>query len=221
MQLLITIPRSGSHLFAQMMQFKMIVTFQKGKAKPEELPPSVEHTMQVLNRFRSTGRYWLHLPFQDTYIPFVQKAERTFLLLRDPRDIVISCAHIVDQLPSIGLNYYLEDGRRFRDLSMSKRINYLIDTMQPLFQWFEYWRLFGIETLHFEDYIERPEWLFEKLSHLGYGTVDEIRERAAYQHPYHFRNGKAENWKTEMTATQKKKANQNFADFIDAWKCDE
>jgi len=218
MHLLITVPRSGSHVFGRMLQCKMIVTFQKDTTAPKFLSKPKSEIQKIISKLptRRPYRFWLHLPHDTDYELPVSMCEKSFLLLRDPRDIIISHAYIVDKIPTIGLNYIIGDVR-LTDLHVSKRIDFLVDNIRPMLEWFEGWRLFGLRTLHYEDLILSPFKIYRELSALGYGTVTELQSRAMVKEKHHFRKGIVGDWKNEFSPKQQRKAFENFGDIIEKW----
>jgi len=202
-EILLTVPRSGSHVFGQMMGAQMIVTFRKGQAIPEQLPMEKREILEILAGLDPEGRYWMHLPYDVDYLKFVERAERHFLLLRDPRGIILSMAHIIDKIPSIGLNYRIGDGIRLSNLSLSGRIDYLIETIQPLFNWYEQWRARGWTLFTYDEYLAHPERVYSQLSALGYGTVKQIARLSQYR---------------EFSPAQQRACTERFGDLIALWK---
>lgn len=218
MEILLTVPRSGSHVFGQMMGARMIVTFRKGQATPAQLPMEKSRIQSILDGLQPKGRYWLHLPYDPDYLKFVEAAERHFLLLRDPRGIILSMAHIIDKIPSIGLNYHIGDGVRLSNLSMKGRIDYLIGTIRPLLDWYEQWRARGWSMFTYDQYLANPGSIYSQLSALGYGTVQQIVKSSQYRNPKHFYLGRADAWRYEFTPAQQRACLDRFGDLIEAWK---
>ena len=220
MKLMISLPRSGSHLFAQMTQSKMVVLFVRDQYGPVEQAKSKSEILQALHKLESRSRqrnYWTHLPYHHEYESFVNNCESSFLLLRDPRDMIVSHAYVVEKMPDISLNFRIGE-RHLCDLPLSERVDFLIDHMRPFLLWFESWRVFGMQTFYFEDFIRDPLPVCERLESIGYGDAVVMMKRARYKHPAYFRSGKIGDWKKVFTEEQVERADENFGDLIERWR---
>lgn len=215
MFLQISVPKSGTHLFENMTLARTANLPLRQGGITQLFPDQAE----IEARFRDLekdGRYKAHLPYFDGVESLLEQFERVIFILRDPRDIIVSMAHFIGNLPTSVFNWDI-NGRRLSDRDLAYRIDFLIDNMAPVFSRFDPWLdVKNIEVFRYEDYYRFPQKTYKRLEGLGLGTVAMLAERAKVK-AYTFRVGTIENWKNELTLQQQKRANANFARFISRW----
>lgn len=218
MNLLISCPKAGTHMFGNMLNadLDIIALYPKPQKYPIDQFLPNETILERLQGLDASQNYKGHIPYIGDLTNRFHEFDHVFLALRDPRDVIVSMAHYVDRVKTSAFNHPVFDGR-LSELYFPYRIDYLIETMRPVFELFEGWRKEGIEVLCYEEYKYRPDQMVQKLSRLGFGTVEEISKRAQ-KRAYTFRNGTSGQWEKEFTDGQKERANMKFGDLIEAWR---
>ena len=174
-----------------------------------QLQPFVAHNEQTgemipvheLIHVLSSGQdIWTYYPYNHRLEYWIRHEPdlKPYLLIRDPRDIIVSTAHFCERYPQTFLNYNV-NGVHFSDMPPSVRIDHLINDILPksLFD-YEKWRMTGLfEIIHFRDLLKHP--------------VSKV---------YHNwkRRGVVGAYKDEMTTEQIDKCNDKFGELIEAWK---
>jgi len=211
----ISIPKAGTHLFENM-------TLARTANLPlvfggiEKLFPSQAEIQKRFRDLATDGRYKAHLPYFEGVEKLLEQFDCVIFLIRDPRDIIVSMAHFIGNLPTSVFNWTIE-GKRLSERDLSYRIDYLVENMAPVFARFDPWvDVKNIMIFRYEEHVRDPQITYQRLAALGLGTAQELEERAQKK-AYTFRAGTIENWKTEFTPAQKRKANANFASFLDRW----
>lgn len=215
MFLQISIPKSGTHLFENMTLARTANLPLRHGGIAQLFPEQAE----IEARFRDLekdGRYKAHLPYFEGVEKLLEQFEQVIFILRDPRDIIISMAYFIGNLPTSVFNWTVS-GKPLSEHKLSYRIDYLIDNIAPVFERFDPWLdAKGIEVFRYEDYYRFPQKTYKRLENLGLGAVA-VLEECAQAKAYTFRAGTIENWKDELSPQQLKRANANFARFISRW----
>jgi hypothetical protein len=190
---LISHMRAGSHLAAAILDLAPFVAHDE---QTGEMIP-VRKLISVIKM--TGGGVWTYYPY-DKRLEYYLKFESTaslFLLVRDPRDIIVSTAHFCEKYPDTFLNYKV-DGKLFSEMSVKERIDHLIDDIleESLFN-FERWRKTGMFTvLRYRDLVYHPK-------SLEYKTW--------------LRRGVTGSYKDEMTPEQIKRSTDKYRELIEAW----
>ena len=193
MKLLISHMRAGSHLAAAILKLRPFVAHneQTGKMIP------VEELIAVISAGYDMWTYYPYHRKLERYLIVNQDEIEPYLLLRDPRDIIVSTAHFCEKYPNTFLNFEV-DGRKFSDMGLEERIDHLIDDIleESLFD-YEKWRTSGLfNIIHYRDLIKHPIADF-------------------YQNWK--RRGVTGSYKDEMTRKQIRRATQKYKELIEKW----
>ena len=142
---------------------------------------------------------WTYYPYNKELRSFLKHLDADlFMLVRDPRDIIVSTAHFCDKYPNTFLNYKIGD-RHFSDMGMEERIDHLIDDIleESLFD-YERWRLSGLfKVIHFRHLLDHP---------------------IAGQYQNWKRRGITGAYLDEMTREQIERSTIKYKELIDAWQ---
>lgn len=190
MNIIITHPRSGSHLAGK------IYNAEGFTAVRRDGPPfNVRH---VVERIRTGNNVWFHYPFSQQLANFMLTfPANKYVLLRDPRDIIISIAYRVQDYPGTLVNYRY-NGKRLSSYPFSERVDALIEFMAEPFTDFDKWRTSGaVEPIYYSDLVNDP---------IAKTYTDQLRK------------GVVGAYKREMTQAQIRKANQVYRGLIGKWK---
>jgi len=211
----ISVPKAGTHLFENM-------TLARTANLPlvfggiSQLFPSQAEIETRFHNLENNGRYKAHLPYFDGVERLLEQFDNVIFILRDPRDIIVSIAYFIENLPTSVFNWNV-NGKPLSEHKLSYRIDYLIDNMAPVFARFDPWLdVKNIEVFHYEDHYLFPRETYQRLEKMGFGMASELEERASNK-AYTFRVGSIENWKTEFSTTQKYRAQENFGNIIERW----
>jgi len=150
MKIIITHPRSGSHLAGSLHNCEPFAAVRK-EAPP--YPPEY-----IIRRIKTGKSLWFHYPYSQRLAEFLADFEATkYVLLRDPRDIIISIAHRVEKVPQSIVNYKYGD-KRINGYPFAKRVDILLDIMYGPFCDFDRWRRYaGLEPLYYSDLVANPD----------------------------------------------------------------
>ena len=192
MRLLISHMRAGSHLAAKILGCHPYVAHD-------------EQTGEMFNVYRLIGALelgvdiWTYYPYNRRLEYYIRTHENMepYLLLRDPRDIIVSTAHFCEKYPHTFMNWTV-DGKKFRRYPLKKRIDFLIDDILPesLFD-YDKWRKTGIfNIIRYRDIIKHP---------------------VARMYRSWKRRGVKGSYKDEMTPEQIERASEKFAELIEKW----
>ena len=217
MKLQISIPKAGSHLFKQMTGSTSIGLLQKNMPTPIE---QFKDETDVLGRITDLpeGNYCAHLLHTPAAEFVVSGFDTVILILRDPRDIIISQLYYVKWWTGKAVNYLVGDGLHLSDLSMEDGIDFLIDNFRPVLLGFDKWTSCPfVHVFTFEQYIDNAELVFERLHDLGYGEIDKMREAITIHDKKAFRKGDVGDWVNHFSETQARNSQDNFGDIIDKW----
>jgi hypothetical protein len=219
MDLQISMPKSGTYLFGYMTQCETGITTLRSEAQSipvnQFLDPGI--IAERLTNLNPAINYRAHLPNHESYIDKLSQFRRVILILRDPRDVINSHAHYVYLHPRSPLNYFHDGNKRLNEIPFSRRIDYLITNLRPVFYLFEAWRKMGIETFYYEQYKTAPLDLFDRFSKMGYGTPAEISARSN-RRGMSYRAGGMGEWKQTFTSYQKRACKNIYGDLIESWK---
>ena len=151
----------------------------------------------IAGKLLEYGGIWIHSPYHQDLLDWVIDREVALhLLLRDPRDIIVSWAHVVEQAPKLFWNYRY-NRKQLTEYNIPTRIDILTKLLVPLMHDFDQWRQRGcFEVHHYRDIIERPE---------------------AKDYTFNKVRGVVGSHKDEMTGKQIAKANRLYGDIIDLW----
>jgi len=219
MRLQISVPKAGTRVFGLMTNSQLEpLPLKLGARRPLELFPDLEQISISMMGLQADGHYRAHLPYHPEIENLVESFEVVTLILRDPRDIIVSMAYYIGTTHTSAFNFQVSNKKRLSDLALSERFDFLIEQMPVTFRLFDGWReMAGIELFYYEDYKLHPLDVFSRLSALGFGSAKEIMERSFHK-DYGFRVGTIENWKKEFNAAQKTRALENFGNIINAWR---
>jgi len=189
MKILITLPRSGSHLAGRVLDCAGFTAVRK-----DGPPFGLEH---ITNRLKTGQSVWFHYPFSQELYDYLQgfDAEK-YVLLRDPRDIIVSMSHRVEDYPGALVNYKHE-GNRLSHYPFTERMDILIEMMREPFADFDQWRQAGLTPVHYSEFVKHP-------------VAETFTEQK--------RRGVVGAYKSEMTPEQIERANQSFGDLVYLWE---
>ena len=220
MNLQISVPKAGTHLFGLMTRCTTGIIGLREVPQIEPVNQFVRvETLKL--RFKDLDpnlNYRGHIPYHPEIEPLVKRQfQHVLLILRDPRDVIVSWAHYVENLKTSALNTKLNRGR-LSDIPFSSRVDFLIDHMRLFLLSFEPWREKSyVTTLHYEEFKTNPQRVLMQLAAMEFGSVTEMLERAR-KREYTFRKGTINNWQTEFNEMQKHQAEKKFGDIIAKWR---
>jgi hypothetical protein len=185
--ILLTLPRSGSHLMAQILKCGPVPTMKVDGWVPEE---------DVVNKIESKGSFWFHYPYVESVRQALQESqEDKYLLLRDPRAIIVSWAYYCEE-PDSPLDFIHKD-KYLHTYPLKKRIDLIINHAYSLLWDYEKWRQSGMFTvLRYRDIVFNP------------------LARTAFDG---FRSGVVGNFRNDMTDEQMEKCSRLYGDLIANW----
>lgn len=225
-----TIPKSGTHLIAKVLR---LITGRMGQWAKETWVISQSEVDKYcsVNDFESEEKYYYlaHAPYIANNGEIVRKNKlKVILLLRDPRDILISYAHYVKKDPE-KLLYYERYKQKLKKWSLSETVSNFIkhypcggEPIKEDLSLVEFYKLY----LEWQNYDDLYVTTFEKLvGRSGGGSksiqmneikqigqflnislspekIDKIAEEL-FGGTETFREGSAGSWKKELTNEQK------------------
>jgi hypothetical protein len=192
MRLLISHMRAGSHLAAKILGCRPFVAHDE---KTGDMM-NVYHLLGVLDLGVDV---WTYSPYNQRLAYYIRTRENVdaYLLLRDPRDIIVSTAHFCEKYPNTFMNWEV-DGVRFAKYSLERRIDFLIDDIleHSLFD-YDRWRRSRLFTLlRYRDIINHP---------------------IAKVYQNWLRRGVKGSYKDEMTPEQIERSTEKYKELIEAW----
>jgi hypothetical protein len=219
--LLISVPRSGSHMMAQALRCRSKPNLWLGENNSiKDIAEGVRNQLK--------DRAWAHLP----YDPLIEKAvfesyKAVVFLRRDPRDVVVSAAHYVHKESKSKKKQHVLDqevrpGRYLSDMNLKCRMDWLIEHFKP-YRYMTGWVNTQAYQLRYEDVIiHRNEtcsdlrgWLIRK----GIGVLSEGEFVAATtrKHRYFYRTGTTGEHKQVFDEGQWSLCNKHLSSMIRAW----
>lgn len=220
MRVLINLPMSGTHYFASMMQAVSVGSMINNKTQPSEQFMHLDTLLDIVNDLkflRNDKTYAIALPYSQSMENTLRGITK-FLLIRDPRDIIVSHATSnMDISSPIELNYTVSNCKLY-DLPVLDRIDYLIDVYKPLLELFDLWvGCSGLELFNYDEYVMFPELTVQRLSELGYGTFTDIVQRVNFRSKSFVNRNNQESWIYTMTSDQQKRCKKSFGHIIEKW----
>lgn len=200
---MISLPKAGTQLFKNMIQAEDYIALQPNaqNVPAQQFKPY----SQILPELRSLDRkqnYVAHLPTDDMYEIVLQSWDHIYLVIRDPKDIIVSMAHYIERFPLSVFNWKEKHGIPIANLLWEARVNYLIDYLPPFLKCIYRWiRCRHVHVISYEHYQEDPDKVIEMFAGHGHGTVEEIRARSL-QKQFTYREGKTGGWRVDMTEKQ-------------------
>lgn len=185
---LLTLPRSGSHLMGVILKCSSEPTI---KAHYEWMPE--ERAIEIIE---SPDSRWFHYPYTEKVAMAFQESQvDKYLLLRDPRAIIVSWAHYCEE-PDGALDFVHKE-KYLHTYPLEDRIDLVMDVAKDLFWDYEKWRQSGMFTvLRYRDILFNP---LARVAHTG------------------FRLGTIDSYKEEMTPKQLKKSTEMYKELIERW----
>jgi len=186
--ILLTLPRSGSHLTAGILKCNPAFTLKAYyKWIPEE---------DVVKKIKTEKDIWFHYPYVESVRKALQESQQDkYLLLRDPRAIIVSWAYYCEE-PNSALDIYY-DSKYLHEYPLKKRIDILIDEVRDLIYDYEKWRQSGMFiVLRYRDILFNP---LARTALTG------------------FRLGVLGGYDDDMTYQQVKKCNSLYKNEIESW----
>lgn len=215
---LISPPKAGTHLFGFLTNARRWIV----SLRPE--PAGGPLTMfqsdsTILDRMENLARginYKGHIPYSPAIAEKIAQFDSIILLLRDPRDMIVSLAHAIDRHGGEPLDY-LAPGGRLSSLAFTDRIDYLIENIRPVFERFDRWRqVDNVKIFYYDAFMILPQSTYYRLANLGYGRYLNIKARAK-QKAYTYRRANPGGWLEDMTIEQAGRCRQLFGDITQAW----
>jgi len=191
MKIAITHPRSGSHLLAHILNLAPLSGYYDDEsAEPKPLS-------WIKNGLNGLDSIWFHYPYNEPLLNYLKKSDaELYVLLRDPRDIIVSVAHFVNACPNNFLNYLYTENR-LADYPFKQRIDRLIVGMKNHLYDYDKWRQSGhFRCMYFRDIIKSP---------VAKANTQEMRRGITGSH------------KDEMTPKQIRKSTDLYHPLIKAW----
>ena len=188
--ILISHPRSGTHLLAHILGVREFATYKGVWTLTVRQPKAIKRVLS------NGSRIWVHYPYNDTLREFLEGWDgQKRLLLRDPRDIIVSIAHFVEACPGMYLNYI--GGKQLSQMPFVDRVDWLIDVMRdPLYD-HDRWRKTGLFQLYYyHEIVEHP---------------------AAASYNYNLVRGIVGGYKQDMTKKQIDRADKYYGELIEVW----
>jgi hypothetical protein len=218
MNLLIAPPKAGTHLFGFLTASKEWLVALRPEAPGLPLT-QFEPDSVILARVKQLDphkNYKGHIPCRPALARITEKFDNVILVLRDPRDIIVSMAHAVGKHDGAPINYHIGGGK-MDTLPLGKRIDYLINNMLPVFMLFDRWIVNeSIQIFHYDQFMNDPERVFERLVSMAYGSPEILRERAK-KRAYTYRTARSGDWMVDMTKHQAQRSADIYGDLIKTW----
>jgi hypothetical protein len=214
----ISVPKAGTYLFGNMTNsdYQIIALRKQPQARPIDQLLDVDELLPLFKELDMDANYKGHIPFHPELENIVARFETVLLIIRDPRDIIVSMANYVQKIPTSALNFITPQGQLSK-LRFPQRVDFLIETMCPFFEAFEPWRDKSyVHVFKYETFQKYPGVVIDRLNDLGFGATQEIFERSK-EKAYTFRKGTINNWKLEFSPVQKRDAWVQFGDIIEKW----
>jgi Sulfotransferase domain len=216
--LLISPPKAGTHLFGFLTNARswIVALRPQPMSTPLTMFINEQNILDNMAGLDANTNYKGHIPYSQAAAYKASIFDNIILVLRDPRDIIVSMAHAIDKRGGDPINY--EYGNvRLSALPFSERIDYLIDNMCPVFRRFEAWRQWGqLDVFSYDMYTQYPRTVIERLSHMGYGRVRDIEKRAK-QRAYTYRTARFGDWQNDMTPEQAERVGRTYGYLIPLW----
>lgn len=190
MKFAITYPRSGSHLMAKAYGLK------DWAARITNPNPTFKKLKQVIKKLNSN--IWIHYHYSQGLVCALKERDiDCYILLRDPRDIIVSLAHYVYAKPDTFPNYYYLPDEKLSDYPFKERIDILITAAHPdMLDYDKYRKCDLFKPIYFEDLLSKPD---------------------AKTYTKYKRRGIVGSYKDEMTQQQIVRSTCVYGDLIEKW----
>jgi hypothetical protein len=171
------------------------------------------------------GRRHQHIPYTKERAEKLKNAVG-FMIVRDPRDVIVSHAHYAERVKDkTGIDYKsTSDGLRLSNLTLRERIDVLNIIMRHRLCAYAGWAFQeNVHVFKYSEFIINQEKQIKRMMAIldGHGlldaTYDEMVERARPKPSGAFRRGQVGDYKHTFTDEQNAEAKRRFGDFIEAW----
>lgn len=187
--LLISMPKSGSHMMA--LALGLLPYAQAA------LVDATGNTDEIAELFRDAPSYaWMHLPYLPEISDHVFGLYKNIVFLRrHPLDALVSMAHFIEGVPG---TYFDIDGK-IHKLPVLDRIEYYLANYESVFAIFNGWLNANCYHVKYEDIItKRAETMVDLKRHLGRGCADGMYERSTLRAKGTYRTGRTNNYQAEF-----------------------
>ena len=187
----ITYPRSGSHLMGKAYGLK------DWAARETNPDPSFKALTELIAKLNLN--IWVHYYYSPRLVWTLEESGADcYILLRDPRDIIVSLAHYVEDRPDTFPNFYYLPDEKLSDYPFTERIDILIAYAFYDMLEYELYRQCDIfKPIYYEDLLKLPD--------------------AQIYTKYKVR-GIVGAYKDEMTPEQIRCSSDRFEPLIEAWR---
>jgi hypothetical protein len=196
------------------------------KEVSEQWPANIWHLSEYYDKIdiSGDGRRHQHIPFTRERAEKLKNAVG-FMIVRDPRDVIVSHAHYVQRVKDkTGIDYWVTDTKRLSHISMERRIDSLIRLMRHRLCAYNGWAYQeNVHVFKYSELVTNQEKQIKRLMEIlsKHNLLDTdyngMVERARPKPSGAFRRGKVGDYKHAFTDAQKGDAEAMFGDFIEAW----
>jgi hypothetical protein len=170
------------------------------------------------------GRRHQHIPYTKESAEKLKNAVG-FMIVRDPRDVIVSHAHYVQRVrDKTGIDYWITNTQRLSHVSMERRIDVLIRLMRRRLCAYNGWAYQeNVHVFKYRELVHNQERQIKRMMSIldSHGLLDatysDMAERARPKPSGAFRRGKVGDYKHTFTDEQNAEAKLRFGDFIEAW----
>lgn len=221
---LTALPKTGTHLMRQLLNTQPF----EDTLLPVEQQPIVK--MWEASEYREDislvgdGRRHQHIPFTAERGEKLKDAVG-FMIVRDPRDVIVSHAYYVAKLPEqTWINYKVSKTKRLSDLPFKSRIDFLIQIIKTRLIAYSGWAMQeNVHVFKYRELVHDKERQLKRMMAIldQRGLLDadytEMCDRARPRGDGAFRRGQVGDYEHDFTDFQKRSASAIFHDFIEAW----
>jgi len=208
-------PKVGTHLMRHILGMRLDESLLIG------IEVGRENNALVMQRCRlyPTGISGHILPIPEL-LAFAQEVP-SFLLLRNPRDTIVSWHHWLDKAIRGSRLTWAEDGvLNYKDFEGDARKDVLIENLYVSMEEFAPWLETDIIVIHYESILETPEKALAPVAEAIGADLDVLVEKSRFRGGKTFRKGVAGEWKHEFTKKQLSRIDELYGHIMEAWGYD-
>ena len=157
-----------------------------------------------------------HFPF-IAGLDDIAQAMPAFILLRDPRDVIVSWHHYIDKIERSSHLAVADRYTNYKDYDGDERKMALVETQHIRMRSFSPWLDTDIIPIHYEDLLTKPEVALVPVAEATDIDLDVLVERSRYRGGITFRKGVAGEWHKELNGDHIRRFGQLYEDIMDAW----
>jgi len=208
-------PKVGTHLMRHILGMRLDESLLIG------IEVGREYDALLMQRCRlyPTGISGYILPIPEL-LAFAQEVP-SFLLLRNPRDAIVSWHHWLDKASRDSRLAWVKDSDlNYKDFEGAARKDLLIENLYVSMEEFDPWLDTDITVLRYEGLIESPETELVPVAEALGTPLDVLVERSRFRGGKTFRKGLVGEWKHEFTKKQLSRFDELYGHIMEAWGYD-